>query len=139
MLAKYAWHYNEYRPHQSLEQRPPPQQPSQPIDVTARIKRTHVVHGLTSEYRRATSAASGSSFAAAGPAEDAACRTVHRLACCLPASLRLDDHRPGGHFWPARTVPLVTASLPELRADNADAKVLSGQARIREEEIAKKK
>ena len=53
MLAEYARHYNEHRPHQSREQRPPLHEPGQPIDMTARIKRTHVIHGLINEYRRA--------------------------------------------------------------------------------------
>jgi putative transposase len=53
MLAGYARHYNEHRPHQSREQRPPLHEPGQPIDMTARIKRTHVIHGLINEYRRA--------------------------------------------------------------------------------------
>ena len=52
-LAEYARHYNEHRPHQSREQRPPLHDPGQAIDMTARIKRTHVVHGLINEYRRA--------------------------------------------------------------------------------------
>jgi len=52
VLAEYSRHYNEHRPHQSREQRPPLHEPGQPIDMTARIKRTHVVHGLISEYRR---------------------------------------------------------------------------------------
>jgi transposase InsO family protein len=53
ILAEYARHYNEHRPHQSREQRPPLHEPGQTIDVTARITRTPVVHGLISEYRRA--------------------------------------------------------------------------------------
>jgi putative transposase len=53
VLASYAQHYNEHRPHQSREQRPPLHQPSQPIDMTARIVRRQVVHGLINEYRRA--------------------------------------------------------------------------------------
>jgi hypothetical protein len=52
-LTEYARHYNEHRPHQSREQRPPLYEPGQPADVPARIKRTHVVQGLISEYRRA--------------------------------------------------------------------------------------
>jgi putative transposase len=40
MLAEYARHYNEHWPHQSREQRPPLHEPGQPIDMTARIKRT---------------------------------------------------------------------------------------------------
>jgi len=53
VLSAYARHYNEHRPHQSREQRPPLHEPGQAVDVTARIKRTHVVQGLISEYRRA--------------------------------------------------------------------------------------
>jgi hypothetical protein len=53
VLAEYAQHYNEHRPNQSREQRPPLHQPGQPIDITARIKRRQIVHGLISEYRRA--------------------------------------------------------------------------------------
>jgi transposase InsO family protein len=51
--AECARHYNEHRPHQSREQRPPLHEPGQPIDMTARIVRRQVVHGLISEYRRA--------------------------------------------------------------------------------------
>jgi putative transposase len=53
VLAEYARHSNEHRPHQSRNQRPPLHEAGQPIDVTGRITRTHVVHGLISEYRRA--------------------------------------------------------------------------------------
>jgi putative transposase len=53
ILTEYSRHYNRHRPHQSREQRPPLHEPGQPIDVTARIKRTHVVHDLINEYRRA--------------------------------------------------------------------------------------
>ena len=53
VLAAYARHYNEHRPHQSREQRPPLHEPGQAVDVTARIKRIHLVQGLISEYRRA--------------------------------------------------------------------------------------
>jgi transposase InsO family protein len=53
IFAEYARHYNEHRPHQSREQRPPLHESGQPIDMTTRIKRRQVVHGLISEYRRA--------------------------------------------------------------------------------------
>ena len=53
ILAEYSRHYNAHRPHQSREQRPPLHKPGQTVDVTAWIKRTHVVQGLISEYRRA--------------------------------------------------------------------------------------
>jgi len=52
-LAEYARRYNQHRPHQSREQRPPLHEPGQTIDTTARITRAPVVHGLISEYRRA--------------------------------------------------------------------------------------
>jgi putative transposase len=52
-LTEYARHYNEHRPHQSGEQRPPLYEPGQTVDVTARIKRRQVVHGLINEYRKA--------------------------------------------------------------------------------------
>ena len=53
ILTEYAQHYNDHRPHQSREQRPPLQEPGQEIDLTARIKRRQAVQGLISEYRRA--------------------------------------------------------------------------------------
>jgi putative transposase len=53
ILAAYARHYNEHRPHQSREQRPPLHEPGQAVDMTGRITRRQVVHGLINEYRRA--------------------------------------------------------------------------------------
>jgi hypothetical protein len=53
VLAEYAPHYNGHRPHQSLQQEPPQRQPSNAIDITARIERRQVLSGLISEYRRA--------------------------------------------------------------------------------------
>ena len=53
ILAEYARHYNEHRPHQSREQRPPLHEPGQPVDITGRIRRRQVAHGLINEYRRA--------------------------------------------------------------------------------------
>jgi transposase InsO family protein len=53
ILSEYAQHYNDHRPHQSREQRPPLHEPGQAIDVTARIERRQVVQGLIGEYRRA--------------------------------------------------------------------------------------
>jgi putative transposase len=53
ILAEYARHYNKHRPHQSREQRPPLHEPGQPVDITSRIRRRQVVHGLINEYRRA--------------------------------------------------------------------------------------
>jgi DNA-binding beta-propeller fold protein YncE len=53
ILAKYARHYNDHRPHQSRGQRPPLYEPGQAIDMTARIKRRHAVQDMVSEYRQA--------------------------------------------------------------------------------------
>ena len=53
ILAEYTRHYNEHRPHQSREQRPPLHEPGQAVDMTTRITHRQVVHGLISEYRRA--------------------------------------------------------------------------------------
>lgn len=43
VLAEYARHYSEHRPHQAREQRPPLHEPGQAIDMTARIERRQAV------------------------------------------------------------------------------------------------
>jgi putative transposase len=53
VLAEYARHYNQHRPHQGLRQEPPLRQPGHAVDITARIERRQVLGGLVSEYRRA--------------------------------------------------------------------------------------
>ncbi len=53
ILAEYPLHYNAHRPHQGLQQRPPPHRAGDVTDITARIERRRVVGGLISEYRRA--------------------------------------------------------------------------------------
>lgn len=53
MLAEYEQHYNAHRVHQSRDQRPPLNDPSQLIDLTTEIERRTTVSGLTHEYRRA--------------------------------------------------------------------------------------
>jgi putative transposase len=53
IVAGYARHYNEHRPHQSREQRPPLYEPGQSVDITSRIRRRQVVYGSINEYRRA--------------------------------------------------------------------------------------
>jgi putative transposase len=53
VLAEYARHYNEHRPHQGLQQEHPLRPPGHAVDITARIERRGVVGGLISEYRRA--------------------------------------------------------------------------------------
>ena len=51
-LAVYARHRNRHRPHQPLQQQSPQRQPSQAVDITARIERRQVQDGLITEYRR---------------------------------------------------------------------------------------
>jgi transposase len=53
VLAEYARHYNGHRPRQALQQESPQRQPSQAVDITARIERRQVLDGLITEYRRA--------------------------------------------------------------------------------------
>jgi putative transposase len=53
ILAEYEQHYNEHRPHQAREQRPPLYEPDETSDLTIPIRRRKTVQGLISEYRRA--------------------------------------------------------------------------------------
>jgi putative transposase len=53
ILAEYERHYNDHRPHQAREQRPPLYQPGEAPDPATRIKRQQTVQGLINEYRRA--------------------------------------------------------------------------------------
>ena len=53
ILAEYARHYSEPRPHQARGQRPPLHEPGQAVDMTGRITRSQVVCCLINEYRRA--------------------------------------------------------------------------------------
>jgi hypothetical protein len=42
-----------HRPHQARQQEPPQRQPSQALDITARIERRQVLDGLITKYPRA--------------------------------------------------------------------------------------
>jgi hypothetical protein len=53
VLAEYERHFNDHRPHQGRSLRPPLHDPSEVIDMAARIRRRKTVAGLISEYRRA--------------------------------------------------------------------------------------
>jgi putative transposase len=53
VLAEYERHFNDHRPHQGRSLRPPTHDPSEVIDMTARIHHRRTVTGLISEYRRA--------------------------------------------------------------------------------------
>ena len=52
VLTEYAQHYNDHRPHQAQEQRPPLHEPGEVIDLTTRIKRRPTAQGLINEYAR---------------------------------------------------------------------------------------
>jgi transposase InsO family protein len=53
VLCEYAGHYNQHRPHQSRQQRPPDQddQAAAPLDLP--VQRRKVLGGLINEYYRA--------------------------------------------------------------------------------------
>src|SRR4051794_21742659 len=53
VLAEYTRHYNQHRPHRSLDQRPP-NPPSEVADLTAaRVRRRPILDGLINEYSQA--------------------------------------------------------------------------------------
>jgi transposase InsO family protein len=53
VLAEYTTHYNERRPHQSLDQRPP-NPPPQVVDLNAaHVQRRPILRGPINEYTQA--------------------------------------------------------------------------------------
>jgi putative transposase len=50
VLDTYTRHYNEHRPHRSLQQRPPAPRPDAPILTHSRIRRRPILAGLINEY-----------------------------------------------------------------------------------------
>jgi transposase InsO family protein len=50
VLDTYTRHYNEHRPHRSLQQRPPTPRPGPPILTHSRIRRRPILAGLINEY-----------------------------------------------------------------------------------------
>jgi transposase InsO family protein len=53
VLAEFESHYNHHRPHRGRSLHPPVHDPSETIDMTARINRRTTVSGLINEYHRA--------------------------------------------------------------------------------------
>ena len=56
VLGEFVEHYNEHRPHQSLDQRPPDAVDTSPVVVdlaSVQVRRRRILNGLINEYSQA--------------------------------------------------------------------------------------